>query len=285
MSIQITLLGTGGPRPDPNRHGPATLVRIGEAYLLFDTGRGVVLQTVRAGIPLEQVNPVFLTHHHYDHIGDLADVILTSWLLGRKRPLRIIGPPGTTAIVNALLNQVYDKDIEFRTKGEPAIVGDWQPVESTDVMRGLVYDGGDWKVYAEIARHGHGLNLPDAFKHRWVCFGYRIEAGDKVIAISGDGVESAGLQRLAYQADVLVQCCYLATAELTTPTLQHLATHTLACSDSVGKIAQQAQVKTVILTHLREKSDAMQEAMVADVKRDYDGTVVLGEDLLDIEVG
>ncbi len=282
--MNITLLGTGGPRPDPERHGPATMLQIGNEYLLFDAGRGVVLQMVRAGMPLDQVNPVFVTHHHYDHIGDLADVILTTWLMGRQHALNIFGPPGTTSIVEALLNHVYDKDIEFRDKGEPAIVGGWKPVESTDIMSGLVHDGGNWKVFAEIAKHGHDLNLPNAFKHRWVCLGYRVEADNKVIAISGDGVASKGLDRLARDADVLVQCCYLAKAELTTPTLKNLAKHTLACSDTVGKIAQQAGVKKLLLTHLRQKSDAMLDDIAADVACDYDGPVLLGRDLMDVQV-
>lgn len=282
--MKITLLGTGGPRPDPDRHGPAAVVNIGDAYLLFDSGRGVVLQMVRAGIPLDRVNPVFVTHHHYDHIGDLADVMLTSWLMGRQHDLQILGPPGTTSIVNALLTQVYDKDIEFRDKGEPAIVGGWKPVVGTDILSGLVYDSGTWQVYAEMAKHGHDLHLPEAFKHRWVCLGYRLEAEGKVVVISGDGVACEGLDRLAKDADVLVQCCYLATAELTTPTLQHLAKHTLACSDTVGKIAQKARVKKLVLTHLRQKSEAMLAEVVADVARDYDGPVVLGHDLLDVPV-
>jgi ribonuclease BN (tRNA processing enzyme) len=75
--MKLTLLGTGGPRPDPRRHGAAAVLQIGDEYLLFDAGRGVVLQLVAAGVPLERVSPIFLTHHHYDHIGDLADMILT----------------------------------------------------------------------------------------------------------------------------------------------------------------------------------------------------------------
>ncbi len=204
--------------------------------------------------------------------------------MGRQHNLQIFGPPGTTSVVDALLHHVYDKDIEFRDKGEPAIVGGWKPVVSTDVLSGLVYDGGAWKVFAEMAKHGHDLNLPVAFKHRWVCLGYRIEAEGKVVAISGDGVASVGLDRLAKDADVLVQCCYLAKAELTTPTMQNLAKHTLACSDTVGKIAHQAHVKKLVLTHLRQKSDAMLDAVVADVEHDYDGPVVLGHDLLDVQV-
>lgn len=282
--MKVTLLGMGGPRPDPNRHGPAAMVQIGNEYLLFDSGRGVVLQMVRAGMALDQVNPVFVTHHHYDHIGDLADVILTSWLMGRQHTLQIFGPPGTTAVVDALLKQVYDKDIEFRDKGEPDLLGGWKPVVSTDIMSGLVHNGDNLKVFAEIAKHGHDLNLPDAFKHRWVCLGYRIEAEGKVVAISGDGVASRGLDRLAKDADVLVQCCYLAKAELTNWTMRNLAEHTLACSDTAGKIAQQARVKKLVLTHLRQKSDALLDEVVTDVAQDYDGPIVLGRDLFAVEV-
>ena len=282
--MKITLLGTGGPRPDPDRHGPAIMLQIGNEYLLFDSGRGVVLQMVHAGIPLDQVNPVFVTHHHYDHISDLADVILTTWLMGRRHTLQIFGPPGTTSIVDALLNQVYDKDIEFRDKGEPGLLGGWKPVDSTDVMSGLVHDGGGWKVFADVAEHGHALNLPDAFRHRWVCLGYRVEADNKVIAISGDGVASKGLDHLARDADVLVQCCYLAKSELTTPTLKSLAKNTLACSDTVGEIARQAGVKKLVLTHLRQKSDAMLDEIASDVARDYDGPLLIGRDLMEVEV-
>ena len=143
---------------------------------------------------------VFLTHHHYDHIGDLANVILTTWLQGRKQTLQIFGPPGTTSIVTALLGHVYDQDITFRSTGE--LARGWQPVESTDVMRGLVYDGGAWRVYAEVVVHEHGLDFPQAFKRRWVCLGYRVEAEKKVIAMSGDSVACEGLERLAQDADV-----------------------------------------------------------------------------------
>jgi ribonuclease Z len=171
--MQLTLLGTGGPRPDPQRHAAATVLQMGDQSLLFDTGRGVVLQSVRAGIALGTVNPIFLSHHHYDHIGDLADVILTSWLLGRERPLQIFGPPGTSTIVNALLQHIYDKDIAFQTHEQQR---PWPPVESTDVRSGLVYDDGTWRVFAEVVVHGHGIDFPSAFTQRWICLGYRVEA-------------------------------------------------------------------------------------------------------------
>ena len=279
--MQLTLLGTGGPRPDPQRHAAATMVQIDNQSLLFDTGRGVVLQCVRAGIALEHVNPIFLTHHHYDHIGDLADVILTSWLLGREQPLKIFGPPGTTAIVHALLQQIYDKDIAFRLHEQQR---PWPPVECTDVMSGLVYDSGQWRVYTEVVMHGHGIDFPAAFAHRWVCLGYRLEADGKVVTISGDCVACEGLNVLARDADALVQCCYLARSELTTPAMQRLAQETLACADTVGKIARQACVKQLVLTHFRQKPEEALQEIAADVAQDYDGPVVLGKDLTGVLV-
>lgn len=280
--MKLTLLGTGGPLPDPSRHGSAAVLEIGDARLLFDTGRGVVSQLVRAGIPIDRVQPIFLTHHHYDHIGDLADVILTSWMQGAKQPLPIVGPPGTRSIVTALLDHVYDKDIAFRSQGELAI--DWRPVESADVVRGVVHDGGHYRVFADVVAHGHGLDFPAAFKRRWVCLGYRVEAEGKVVAFSGDSVGCEGLDRLARDADVLVQCCYMARAELTTPSFVRLAQDVIACADTVGKIARQARAKHLVLTHFRPTSEVVFRSIAADVARDYDGAVVLGRDLTEVLV-
>jgi ribonuclease Z len=279
----VVLLGTGGPRPDPSRDGPATMIRFGGENLLFDTGRGVVKQLVRAEVPLSEVNPVFITHHHYDHIGDLHDVVLSSWLTGRQQVLRIFGPPDTRRIVNALLTQVYDKDIEFRDQGEPAI-GGWKPVEVTEVGAGLVCETPRWRVSAEHVVHGHGLDVPAAFRRRWVCLGYRFECDAGVIAISGDTVDCDGLDRLAKGADVLVQCCYLAEAELTDETTRRLAELTLACGDTVGKIAARAGVGTLVLTHFRRKDAAMLETLAGEIRRDFAGRLVIGADLMAIEL-
>ena len=236
----------------------------------------------RAGVPLDRVNPIFITHHHYDHIGDLADVLLTGWLTGRKHALRIFGPPGTRSIVAALLGQVYDKDIESRSHGALAI--DWAPAQSTDVWPGPVHEGARWRVTAEAVVHGYGPEFPCEFNRRWMCLGYRAEVEDKVIAISGDSVACDGLERLARDADVLVQCCYLARAEIRNPRLERLARHTIACSDTVGAIAKKARVKKLVLTHFGPMPQTAMEGIVADVERDFDGPVVLGTDLIEVPV-
>src|SRR5215471_7572730 len=122
QEVKVILLGTGGPRPDPRRAATTTLIRIGNDNVLFDAGRGVVVQIVKASIPLDRVNPVLLTHNHFDHIGDLYDVMLNSWMHGRKDALRIFGPPETRRIIDAPM-------------GEPSF-GGWKPVETKDIEPG-----------------------------------------------------------------------------------------------------------------------------------------------------
>lgn len=282
--MEVILLGTGGPRPDPRRMATTTLIRLGDENILFDAGRGVMVQLSKAGVPLGSINKVFLTHHHFDHIGDLYDVMLNSWLSGRKDDLRIYGPPDTERLVNTLVTQVYDKDITWRDQGEPSF-GGWKPVVATDIMPGPILDTGRWKVSAELVSHGDGLDMPPAFLKRWMCLGYRFEAEGKVIAISGDTVPCPGLERLAEGADLLVQCCFLATPEITNEHFRRLAKYTIACGDTVGKVAAKAGVKKLALTHHRPRTDdSMLNALLADIRQDYSGPVVLGEDLTRIEV-
>src|SRR5215471_8606376 len=119
--MRITLLGTGTPAPDPSRQGSALLVEIAEERLLFDVGRGASLQLARAGKTAGSIDTLFITHHHFDHIGDLGALLIDVWNSGRTQPLRIAGPPGTAALVDALLDQVYKRHIDFRYKQAAAI--------------------------------------------------------------------------------------------------------------------------------------------------------------------
>ena len=117
-------------------------------------------------------------------------------------------------------------------------------------------------------------------------YGYRVETQGHVVAISGDTVDCAGLRRLAQGADVLVQCCYLAEAEITSEHFKRLAQYTLACGDTVGRIAAECGVKTLVLTHQRpRRDDAMLQALAAEVARDFKGRLVLASDLDQVVLG
>ena len=180
--------------------------------------------------------------------------------------------------------QVYDKDWQWRSLGEPSF-GGWKPVVAEDIAPGLVLDTGHWKVSADIVVHGDGLGFPPAFLKRWTCYGYRFEAEGKVVAISGDTIACEGIDRIARNADVLVHCCYMASAEIENEHFRRVAQHTLAAGDTVGKIASRANAKTLLPITVRERTSAcwtsserMLDKLAEEVARDFSGRIVVGED-------
>ena len=283
--MKVILLGTGGPKPDSNRQGPSLAVQIDSAYLLFDAGRGAATQLVHAGISVRDINPIFITHHHFDHIGNLGDIILSSWNLRRKTTLSIYGPEGTEAIVSALLNEVYRSDIAFRLKEAElsgvALADIRKIVNTKDVKPGLVFADKRIKVFCEFVQHGHGLGIP---QEDWKCLAYRIEAKSKSVTISGDAVDCRGLGTLAKNTDALVMCCYLSKKEMGDREGDLISKHILACTPQVGKIASKAKAKKLILTHMRKKNDELMKDVVDEIKTDYDGEIIAGKDLMEIRV-
>ncbi|MEJ2097722.1 MAG: MBL fold metallo-hydrolase [Deltaproteobacteria bacterium] len=284
--MEIILLGTGGPKPDPRRSGPCLAVRIGSTVLLFDCGRGATLQLERAGISPCDVHSLFITHHHFDHIGGLGDFMLSGWNLGRKKTLPVFGPQGTCTIIDHLLNGVYAKDIAFRLKestlsGVPLadIRRIVKPVEA--VKPGVLFENKGIQVFCNFVRHGHGLGISG---EDWQCLGYRIEAEDKSVTVSGDTVDCSGLDALAKNTHALVICCYLSGQELLDPEGELIGKHILACAPQVGSIATRAGAGKLILTHIREKHDNAMEQVVAEIRSAYDGEIIAGKDLMTIPV-
>ena len=87
--FRVTLLGTGGPPPDPDRFGPATLVEAGNQKLLFDVGRGTPIRLWQVRVPLRAINATFVTHLHSDHVVGIPDVWLSGWLGGPSPSARL----------------------------------------------------------------------------------------------------------------------------------------------------------------------------------------------------
>src|SRR5262245_38225691 len=141
--MRVIALGTGGPRPDPDRNAACTVVEVGGAHLVFDTGRGIVRSFAEKGIALADVAALFITHHHYDHIGELADFMISSWLDGRRGRLAIFGPPGTARIYSLLLDQAYDLNLKFRTGERGA--DEFAQGEVGEVRAGPVHETSGWR--------------------------------------------------------------------------------------------------------------------------------------------
>ena len=275
--MKLHTLGTGGPRPDPARNSACHVLEAGADRLMFDVGRGAIQGIAQKGFAFADIGPLFVTHHHVDHIGELSNYLITSWLAGRRKPLRIFGPPGTAGIVDVLMKSVYDRDIAFRTEGETAF-GPFIGADVTEVTAGVVAEGDGWKVSCEEMEHGHGLPFGKAFLARWRCLAYRVEAQGKVFGFSGDAVMCEPLIGIAAGADLHLQCCYMAASEMQSDHFKGVGKYTLACSDTAGKIAARARVKRLVLTHFRGTTPALIDAMRADVAADYAGPVEFAND-------
>jgi ribonuclease BN (tRNA processing enzyme) len=132
MPTQIVMLGTGTPRPDPERSGPATAILANGTPYLIDFGPGVIRRAAAAyqrgvtalGPGVTDVTTAFLTHLHADHTAGYPDLILTPWIMGRTRPLQVYGPKGLAAMTRHVLAG-WQVDIANRIEGIDRLAWSW----------------------------------------------------------------------------------------------------------------------------------------------------------------
>ena len=274
--MQVVTLGTGSPIPAPDRAGPSTLVRTSVGDLLFDAGRGAVMRAAAAGSGPGAFQAVFLTHLHSDHVTDLNDVITTRWATSfAPNPLTVIGPVGTSALV-AATEAMLGTDIGYRLAHHDDLT--WRPdTVATDVAEGVVFEQGDVRVVAGPTDH--------APVHPTV--GYRIEDGGASVVIAGDTVPCAGLDRLCAGADVLVHTVVRRDQieAIGLPRLLDVLDYHSSVPDAARTAARNG-VGTLVLTHMVPAvQPGAEQEWIDQAAAEFDGTVVLSEDLTSIEVG
>ena len=275
--MDLTLLGTGCPQVDPHRHGPASLVRVGGYQLLFDCGSGVTQRLVAAGTSGAQIDAVFLTHLHSDHIVDLFQLILSSWHQGRQRPQRIIGPPGTKAHIDGLL-RLWQPELAQRIAHEQRPSTAALSVTVEEIGPGTAWAEGTVSVTAVAVAH-------QPIEH---AYGFVVADGRYRMVLSGDTAWCDRLIAAAAGADLLLHECFIHREMPIVPgvrTAEGLAAvagyHTL--SAEVGKIATAAKVRCLVLNHfVPTRFD--RAVLLAEVRQDYTGPILIGEDLMRIDL-
>ena len=245
MSVGITLLGTGSPMVDPNRAGPATLIQAGGENYLVDCGRGVLMRLAAAGVPVNQLTAVCITHLHSDHITDLNDVITSMWITTFvPTPLRIIGPPGTREVVGHILASL-GPDIGYRIAHHGDLVdGPLLEITETDGAGTPDLTVGSVRITTSPTDH-RPVEPSIAFR-----FDHDAGEGDVAVVVAGDTVPCAGLNDLCVGAQALVHTVIRKDiiANIPVPRLQD----TLDYHSSPAEAAQTAQaagVNTLVLTH------------------------------------
>lgn len=270
---EVILLGTGMPYPDPKASGPATAVVSGGQFLLFDVGAGVMRQINAAGLPITGPQALFITHLHTDHTFGYAELVLTSWIMRRRAPIKIYGPPGLRKMSEKLL-AAYAEDIRIRTEGlEREIPGAYK-VDVQEIRPGVVYDVNGVRVTAFPVQHG-------SWKH---AYGYRVDAADRSIVISGDTRPSESLVSASKDVDVLVHevYCekYLAKEERPGGEFWPQYMREFHTSDvELGELAQRIKPKLLIMTHIIRLRASDDELLAGIRKGGFSGNVVVGKDL------
>jgi ribonuclease BN (tRNA processing enzyme) len=278
---RLILLGTaGGPTPKPNRAAPAQVIVAGDACYVVDCGNGVARQMVLANLTLGSIRAVFITHHHSDHNADYGNLLLLSWGSDLARRVDTFGPPPLAAMTRQFLAlNEYDIRTRMADEGRPPLEPLIAPRELT--AGGPVMQDEHVRVTAALVEHP-----PVA-----PAFAYRFDCADRSYVISGDTRPSPALIELARGADVLVHEVMhvpsiesLISREQNAATLREhlLASHTT--TEQVGRVATEAGVKTLVLSHFVPGGYPFlaDEVWYDAVRPHFAGALIVGRDLLEI---
>jgi len=275
---RVILLGSGTPIPDPSASGPAVSVVVGRRAYLFDAGPGVVRRAEAAAekfgleaLRCTNLTTLFFTHLHSDHTLGYPDLIFTPWVIGRAEPLEVYGPAGIAAMTEHL-KAAYAADIKIRTEGIEGLDTRGLRVNVHELpSEGPVYQDANVSVRAIAVRHG---SWPHAFA-------YRIEAGERVIVISGDTAPLPAIANACDGCDVLLHEVYSAeryNALFGTHGSQyHPRAHT--STEELAQLAAKANPRLLVLYHQLYFGSRNHVDLKKEIRRTYKGNVVDGRDL------
>lgn len=279
---QVVMLGTGTPAPIPERSGPATaIVANGIAYLV-DFGPGVVRRAAAAAarhqIPALRPTAIryaFVTHLHSDHTVGYPDLVFTPWVVGRREPLEVFGPPGLQAMTDHML-AAWAEDIRIRNEGMERDL----PEHSQNGYRvrvhetaepGVVYRNGRVTVTAFLRRHGDWTHA----------YGYRFDTPDRRIVISGDGNPTDATIQACDGCDLLIHEVYTEKGYAAAPPAwQRYREKYHSSTRQLAALAARARPKLLVLYHQMYYFDASTEAdLMEEMRRYYQGPFVSAKDL------
>ena len=285
MATTVTLTGTGIPNIAPGRAGAGVFVKYHDVVVQFDAGRATCNRLIEAGLRLADLNAVFITHIHSDHVFGLAELVLSRWIETQfdeaATPLPIFAPSGGAARFVKRMLDPYDEDTHIRREhtGSREVVLDARefPASFTPAE---VWASADRDVVVESVAVHHEP-VPDAVA-------YKVTTPDGSVVISGDTRVCQEVEDFSRHANVLVHEAFRRAP------LAHLIEHFPrinsildyhADSISLGAMAQRAQVNTLMLTHLGPppQNEVEEQGFADDVKAGgYTGHVQVGRDLMSV---
>ena len=285
MATTITLTGTGIPNIAPGRAGAGVFVKYNDVVVQFDAGRATCNRLIEAGLRLGDLNAVFITHIHSDHVFGLAELVLSRWIETQfdevATPLSIFAPSGGAARFVKRMLDPYDEDTHIRREhtGSREVVLDARefPASFTPAE---VWASADRAVVVESVAVHHEP-VPDAVA-------YKVTTPDGSVVISGDTRVCQEVEDFSRHAHVLVHEAFrrapLAFIIEHIPRIKSILDYH-ADSIPLGAMAQRAQVNTLMLTHLGPppQNEVEEQGFADDVKAGgYTGHVQVGRDLMSV---
>jgi ribonuclease BN (tRNA processing enzyme) len=285
---KIVLLGTtGGPPLQVARAAPSNAIVVGGALYVVDCGNGVARQIVQAGLRLNALKSIFITHHHSDHNLDYGNLFYFAWYQSLRDQVNSYGPPPLAEMTKKFFElNSFDIDIRIRDerKPDPRTLLVPHEIESA----GIVMQDDNVKVTCVLADHPP---LP-------VALSYRFDTADRSVVFSGDTRKTDALIDLAKGADVFVcEAQYLPGVrevlngavkagrfdkETADDLFKSISGNALTV-DQAGEVAQAAGVKTLVLSHFVPGNGAVPDQVFVDeARKAFSGEIIAGRDLLEI---
>ena len=193
--LRVTMCGTSSPLPAPGRAQACVAVETPEHLYVVDAGSGSAAAANLSGLPMGKLRGILVTHFHSDHISDIGDFNLSSWVAGRPEPMQIIGPEGVGRVVEGF-NIAYELDRGYRVAhhGAELLNPELGVLESRTVGEGVIVEEDGLRITAFEVSHPP---LEPAF-------GYRLDYGDRSVVISGDSLVTEKIIEISDGADVVL---------------------------------------------------------------------------------
>lgn len=261
-SLKVTFCGTSGPLPIKDRAKACVVILAGGALYVVDTGPESTENLMTWRLPLDTAKAVFITHLHSDHIGDLGEFNMQSWVAGRPAPLQVVGPTGVERLT-AGFNQAYGLDHVYRNAHHehgavklPIAAGLMQakPVAPPKSGQAQVWSLNGLTVTAIVVAH----------EPVTPAYAYRFDYKGRSVVISGDTRKWPPLAEAAKGADVLIHEAQ--NSDMTramsqgliaqgNPRMSAIMADTLTYHTTpveAADLARAAGVKALVLTHLTQ---------------------------------